>query len=371
MSLPQYQLFVIDATTGSVKAMFDGASFLNFRCNRKLNDIGSIAFSLPGTDDNYSLFNWDDLLEVKRTSPITNQLITEETYLVRSKQIFVEDEQDILVIGGLSLLHLLTRRIIDPEDDPAAVGGYSKKTGPADSVMRGYCREQIGDLASVSRRLTNLTILPVSGVGVSISQSRRYNILFNAIQDISLRSGIDFRIYRTTGTAMEMEIATQGTDRTKASNYPFAQWVGLTPLRRNLSSPSLTIDRSDENNYVYCLGQGQGDERLVMKMGLNADYGPFSRCEYVKDARNVDKTDTTGLLDAAVTSLNEQKVNREFKFSPTNYEPGAVYRKDYDLADSVTVIWKGEEFDLRITEVELNLSAQTESISVSVAELYV
>lgn len=371
MPLPSYQIMVIDCTTGNYTGVFDGTTFMELRYTRKLNDIGTIAFSVDGTAENYNVFAWDNLIEVMRTNPVTGILAVEETYLVRSKQIFTDENgRDILVVGGMSLAHLLTRRIILPSDDPAAVNGYSVKSGAADSVMRGYCREQAADLASADRQITGLTVAAVAGSGVTIEESCRYNILFNKIKDIAIRSGVDFQLTRTSGLNFELAIAPYGNDYTRSTNYPYGRWVGFAPERRNLNSPSLKEDRTKEKNFVYTLGQGQGASRKVETYAGDVGHSPFGRCEYVKDARNVDKNSTSGLQTAAIQSVKEEKINREFSFSPTNIEVGAIYKVDYDLADKVTALWKGLEFDLRVTTIEFNVSGSGETLTVYVEELY-
>lgn len=370
MILPQYQIVVISCVTGEVITVFDGAGFYDLRYNRRLNDIGTIVMTAPGTDENYAMFAWDNFIEVLRTSPSTGQLIVEETYLVRSKQVFTEQDQDILVVGGLSLNSLAARRIIDPDDDSASLNGYSTKTGAADVVMRAYAREQMADLASTDRQIPGLTVLPVDGVGIAVEESKRYDSLYTTLRDLAIRSAIDFQISRTTAANMELSIGRRGSDKTKNTNYPFGQWVGLTPLRRNLSSPSLTIDRTDEDNFVYVLGQGQGEDRAIFKIAGDTAYSPFGRSEFVQDARNVDKTSANGLFTMGAVAINKNKVNKEFSFSPTNTEPGGVYRIDWDIADKVTVIWKTEEIDLRLTAVEIEINESGEELSVTVEELY-
>jgi hypothetical protein len=370
MPLPQYQILLLNHTTGDVVKVFDGASLYEMRYSRRLNDIGAIALTVEGTDENYALFAWDYFIEVMRTSPILGTLQTEETYLVRSKRVFLEDDKEMLVVGGLSLNHLIARRIIDPTDDPLATNGYSVKSGPADTVMRAFAREQMGDLASAARRIPNLTVAPVTGAGIPVDESKRYNLLYNALRDLAIASGIDFQISRTTDANMTLTIVRQGSDKTKSSNYPFGQWVGLTPLRRNLSNPELSIDRTDEQNFAYVLGQGQGEQRIVLRVAGDTSYSPFARMEYMKDSRNVDKTNTTGLNTAGLTSINKNKVNKNFSFKPLNIEPGAIYRDDYDIGDEITALWKGEQLDLRVAGIEITISESGEDLSVTVEGLY-
>src|SRR5687768_5245196 len=146
MPLPDYQLTVIHPSTGQPLTVITGSGIDDLVYSKVLNNIGALAMTLPEGHDWSSIFVLDSLIEVARTSPLTGTLQTEETYLTRLTHRFREGDEELYVVGGLSLNHLLARRVIDPDDDPLAAGGYSTKAGPADDVMRAYAREQCGDL---------------------------------------------------------------------------------------------------------------------------------------------------------------------------------------------------------------------------------
>lgn len=372
MPLPDYQVDVISCVTGNVIAIYDMLNFDSLRYSRKVNDVGVFVLSMSYTPEYYAAFQWDNFVEIRRTHPVTNLLAVEETYFVRSLHHYREGNEERLVVGGLSLTHLLMRRIINPADDPAATDGYSVKTGAADTVMRDYIREQAGDLTSAARQFPAFTVEAVEGTGDTVSFSYRYDNLYNALSEIAYQSGIDFYLTRVTDNAISVFIERTGVDRTETTNEPFGlQWVGLSPLRGNLTEPSLMQDRTDEKNCVYCLGQGQGEERLVVEDFTDEVFlTPYNRIEYVKDARNVDKLDTVGLQTAADASLNENKANREFTFIPTGYDAGSIYRKDWDIADKITAIWEAEHQDLRIMGVEVNVDRGNEDVQVIIEEIY-
>src|SRR5690554_4624822 len=123
MPLPHYQLTIVDAASGTTKAVITGSGLDNLRYSRALNNIGALALTLPEGIDWPSIFTLDTLIEVARTSPITGALQVEDTYLTRLTHRFREGDTELFVVGGLSLNHLLARRVIDPDDDPMASGG--------------------------------------------------------------------------------------------------------------------------------------------------------------------------------------------------------------------------------------------------------
>lgn len=363
--LPDYQIVLISCTTGETLRIFSMLEFYSLRYRRALNNVGVVVAVLPYSASIEALFTWDNFIEVYRTDPVGGLLILEETYFVRSRQRFRTDNEERLVIGGVSLNHLLMRRIVDPADDPAATAGYSVKSGFADTVMRAYVREQAADLASADRQFPGFTVNNVSGVGLPVDKSARYVNLFTVINGLSQAGGMDFQISRGTGAALVMDIERIGGVKTIA-NYPGGSWVGINPNRGNLSDPSLAIDRTDEHNYVYALGQGQGAARRVSEVG-SADtvLSPFNRCEFVKDARNVEQTNVAGLISAAYEALAEQKVVTAFEFKPNGVEAGSIYRKNWDVGDSITAQWGDFQQDLRITGVEINLDDSGEELTVT------
>lgn len=370
MPLPDYSVKVVHPSSGALLAVFDGPSMYSLRYNRVLNGIGAVVLELPALAELPSLFPLDAFIEVERTHPVTGTLTRDETYFARLTHRFREGDEERFIAGGLSLNHLIARRIIDPDDDPAAASGFSTKAGAADAVLEAYAREQMGDLASAARRFPNLTISIATGAGRSVGARERLSSLLEVFQTLAKRGEVDFVIERVTGTALRLTIATIGADKTKTRNYPTQTFVMFNPLRGNLSNPSIEIDRREEGTFVYALGQGQGEARKVLKVaGDGVSDSPYNRIEFVADSRNIERADALGLLTFARSALLERAPKREFAFTAGGQEPGATYHLDWELGDKITAAWDGEELDLRITEVELAISEAGEAISVKAEQL--
>lgn len=374
MSLPNYQINVISPATGSTLAVFDGMAFDDFKFSRELDDVGMFAATLPYASDLPNIFILDSLIEVQRTSPVTGFLQTEEVYLTRLTHHFRQGDEEKFVVGGFSLNHLLSRRIIDPADDSGASGGYSTKAGPADDIMVAYAREQCGDLClTAARQFPNFTIAASSSLGQQAGRRLRYDNLLQVFQDICNQSNLtlmDFQIVRFTGNNLRLNVHPIGTDKTRTHNYPFAPFVELNPQRGNLADPSLLFDRKQEQNYVYALAQGPGESRIVTRVtGEGVFDSPYNRIEFTTDVRNAERGATSTVLTSARAAIYDKQPKKEFTFKPTGTEPGGTYRLDYDLGDIVTCTFDTESFDLRIRGVEISLSPDNEEISVTVAPL--
>lgn len=369
MSLPQYQVVVINPSTGQSSLVLDGATFSDLRYSRMLNDIGTLAMTLPSTRAIRSAFVLDALIEVYRTGS-GGLLQREETYFTRYTHRFIEGDTERFVVGGMSLNHLLTRRVIDPDDDPLQAGGYSTKSGPADAVIRDYVNEQMGELASPARRMANLSLATVTGTGGGVGARERHTILFNLIRDLSVRGHVDFEIVRTNTNHLEFRVGSIGSDKSKTTNYPGGVWIGLNPNRGNLSSPSLELDRKDEKNFCYALGQGQRDRRIVYKaLGEGTSDSPWNRVEFAEDIRNIERSDVLGLITGGDAALRDRQVKSSFTYAPTGEESGNIYRVDWDLGDTVTILWDEEERDLRISNVEIEISESGENIRIEVSKV--
>lgn len=366
MPLADYQIETISPYTGAVTHVFDSQSIYDLRYNRTLNDVGALVMTLPADDALPALFPKDTLIEVLRTSPLTDNLVVEDTYLSRLTHRFREGDDERFAIGAVSLNHLIARRVIDPADDPLAAAGYSTKTGTADEVIRAFAREQMGDLASTGRRFPNLTVGLTPGTALPVGKRARYENLLATFQELAIQGQTDFVITRYSMNKLRLSIQPIGRDRTKTSNYPFASFTQFDPDRGNLANPSLVLDAKKEQNFCYALGQGQGDTRITARVaGDNISESPYNRIEFTADVRQSDRSNSLYLLTGARSALTSNQESREFTFETIPGASGTTYRKDYDLGDKVTVRWAEVSMDLRITNIEINLEESDENLNIT------
>lgn len=368
---PSYTVMVIDCRTGSNLRLFDSTAFEDLKYNRALNGVGALVMTLDFDESLLTLFARDNFIEVIRTHPVTGLPTVEDTYFCRLTHRFRDGNEERFIVGGLSLNHLLSRRIIDPADDPLGAGGYSTKAGPADDVLRAFAREQCGDLSSADRQFPNFIIDASPGNAGSVGMRARYDNLLNVFQDLALQGKTDFRIYRGTGSEVHLAIAPIGRNRTRSANYPYSPFTQFEPNRGNLFNPSLVTDAKKEQNYCYALGQGQGDSRIVAEVqGATVFESPFNRIEYTEDVRKSERDDSLYLLTGANKSLQENQPQQEFTFQLMPDAPGAVYHIDFELGDFVTAAWGEVSSDLRVTDVEVQISKEGETITPKLEDTY-
>lgn len=364
MALPDYQLTVRSPSDGAVRTVLGGSAFDDCKYSRVLNDVGIFAITLPSDPDWPAIFTLDALIDVERTSPLTGLLQVEDTYLTRLLHRFRDGDVERFVVGGLSLNHLLARRLVDPADDPLAAGGYSTKAGPADDILIAYADEQCVNPTNTNRQFPNLSIQPSGSVGQSAGRRLRYENLLETFQDVANQGGVDFIITRLVDNALRLTVAPIGTDKTRSRNYPSSPFVELNPNRGNLSDPSLLLDRKKEQNYVYALAQGPGENRIVFQLqGLGINDSPYNRIEFTTDIRQAERGDSTTVTTQARAALYENQANQEFTFAPSADRPGNTYRLDWEIGDLLTCAWDDTVIDLRVREVEITINPSGETIT--------
>ncbi len=363
--LSDYQLVVIHPVSGQVIRIFDPQSFTSLHYSIVLNDIGACVITFDTEQDYSGIFPLDALIDVQRTSPITGDFMREETYFARLTHRLREGDHEQFIVGGLSLNHLLSRRVVDPADDPLQSGGYSTKAGAADSVMRAYAREQMVIAINTARNFPDFSVATVPGNGINVGQRLRFENLLTVFQELALRGGVDFSIRRVTGRSTELIIAPIGANKTYTYNYPLSPFVMFDPARGNLTNPSIVIDRKGEGNYIYALGQGPGDQRITLQIQDPAGGdSPFNRCELKSDIRQAERGNALQLLTEARSKLKEEGKRVEFTFDISGLDPGSSYHIDFDVGDYVTAQWGDVRVDLRITGVEFDIDEGGEVMKV-------
>jgi len=321
---------------------------------------------VPLTDDYEEIITLDTFCEVYRTNA-SGVFQKEDTYLARSFERSRDNGYDAYVIGAVSLNDLIRRRLIDPDDDPLGANGFSTKLDPADTVIRAYAREQMADQASAERQIPGLSVPAVVGDRPTVGVREGYSNLLEVFQNITQRGNVDFEVRRTSGASMQLFIGVIGDDLTKTSHYPGGAFVYLTPLRGNLNRPSLNVDRRSEVTVIYARNEGNRGNQTVLKvLSVGTSDSVFGRIEGDMQAQNA--SDALELLTQAQAELAKRRSKAKFTFSPTGFEPGYIYRKDWDLGDRITVGWGSFEQDLRIVGVDIQLRDNDEQIAIDIVD---
>lgn len=348
---------------------------VSFTYERILNDIGTFTLTIDAGDNAAAYFGLlDMILNVYRRNTPMGNLVLDASYLTRYWERLEDDEkgEEFIIFSGVSLEHFLRRRVIVPEDDPVNAGGFVTRAGSGDVVMRDFVLYQcVTPAVNSERAITGLTCAAVSGAFENVFQRRSYDNLLDILKEITQKSIVDFRVAYTGDTAtntmaFEFQALTIGTDRTKTTNYPSSPYLLFDPRRGNLFSPSLMLNRKDENTFAYVVGQGLEDERVVIPVinAFAAADSIWNRIELLTDARNNEENDIDGYLSAGIDALNDKKAITKFDFQPDL--SAARYNEKFFLGDKITAQYAGHSEDIRVGKVTITIE-NDESISI---ELY-
>lgn len=222
----------------------------------------------------------------------------------------------------------LNDRIVLPASNPAtAATGYDDRSGPAETVMRGYVRAQLaGDTVDPSRVDPQVLLAAVDGArGGAVRYLGRFESLLLAVQTIALRGGdLGFRIIQGTGQTVEFQVI-EGGDRSQSAL--FSRDLG------NLRGYVLKRTRNT-GNVVYVAAQGElANRTVVQRADLASIIGDGVRREVLVDQRQTD--DPVVMIQAGDAELAKRTGAGSIALTPIDTD-GVAFLRDYQLGDVVT-----------------------------------
>ena len=244
---------------------------------------------------------------------------------------------------------VITRRLCVP---PA---GYShdERSGPAETVMKGYVAANCISPADTNRTISLVSNEADGGRGASVSMSARYEALADKLEEAARAGGIGWELVGTA-TGLEFRIV-PGVDRSAAqsTNPP----IIFSPDFGNLRTLGYQWSMLNRATLAYVAGQGEGADRTIREVYTDAaEPTGIARREAFIDARDLD--DESKLVDRGTAKLSEQGPKERLEAQILTGGPFR-YRDDWDLGDIVTV--RNQDWDvlahLRIAAVTVSLEA--------------
>ena len=366
MSRPDYQIRVTDPQTGLVTLVLPLVESFALKYEVALNKITSFALTVPFEARYYDIFRLDAIVDVMRTDP-SGAFQTEATFLTRMTDQLEAEGDERFVATGFHANHLLKRRFIDPADDSVQPnGGYATKAGTGGSVIRAYIREQAGDLASANRQTFGLVTPVELNDGGNTGGNFRYENLWDELVKMGDVSNIQIHIEHNGARSFTCTVGTIGTDRSlNTVTDPVVSLMVFDPVRGNIQSPQLTVDRRNEVTYVRTRGSGARDNRISIPLSSpRINDSLYNRIESTSDARGVDDTDALGIYLEGLKFLNEKRPETTFEFQPLVNTGGAIYRRNFYFGDTVTAQW-GEFVDtLRVNSLTFEVQDEDETLEI-------
>lgn len=367
-----YSVEFIHPKTGETVAVLDSQRWRKLEYTRALNDLGSYSITFDATDPLAQYANTLDLIaEVRRRTIGSSTWVVEETYLTRLFDDFQdEDDINLMIFGGKDLSDFLGRRVVRPEDDPNQTPN-SIKGGTADSVMQSLVDEQcVNPFINTQRSIAGLSVAPINNIGQFVFQELNNDNVLEVLKGWAVKGRVDFEVRRDTGLSFIFYARAIGNVRTIAAGLAQADFVLFDPIRGNMHQPRLTRDRRNEKTIAYVMGQGPEEDREVLRvLGETWLDSPFNWIEGVTDSRSTEIGVFEGLQTAGLDFLRENQAIVTFDFEPDLEATGGVYKVDWDLGDTVSASYKGNNFTFRINSVDIIAEGNGETINITLQQL--
>jgi hypothetical protein len=361
-----YELW-LTSDTGLRLAQLDIA--LGLTASRADDKIAWFSLNVPNSF-NINLIKPDNMLQVWR-APLGGRLGLWQTYFLRKWTFANSNGKESILLEGPDVKDLLRRRIV------AAYSGSAQatKTDFADDMMKEVVTQSIADgVAPVptagTRVWSNLSIAADVGLGPTITKSFPFDQVLTASGQGVL--SVLQKAAREAGTEVWFDIVPNVVSSNSISfmfqtyiNQPgqdVSDRVVFDILQGNLKNPQLVYDYSEEQNYIYAAGQGEGASRNIQQVYDSARYDQsiWGRIEGFADARN--QTSNNGIREAGRAALEEGRPKINFTCELIDTE-GTRFGRDWDYGYKVKTKYKNVEFSSIARAVTISIDAKGERIS--------
>lgn len=298
-------------------------------------------------------------IEIFQTGRIVGRDDDKEHFgLIESVEIQTDAEDgDYLIVRGRFLMCLLERRIIFPTVN------FTKETAYADIIKTVV---QFNAVVSGVRRIPGLSVGTATGscweqkTKLQISYDNLMRWVYTICEKIGGTANI--RLSKTTNEQYEMILElSQGSDRSiMQEENPH---IVFSDGYNNLLSFSYSTDISEQKNFAYILGKGEGEERKRTTYYSGSEPTNFDRYEVYVDAKDMsDKEQIDGetkpIPEAEYIEMLKEKGKQSIVLPLTESESQIAvqstqfrYNTDYFVGDYVTV--EHRRFGLRQNKIQL------------------
>jgi hypothetical protein len=372
----------LKGTDGLVTAVFeDTGGFLSLKYSHKVNGISAFELVLRGDDPRIPLFVADAQVEIWRRHQLWDlDWYPEFEGVVRAPVSKVpQGDAKTFSANGQSYTDFLRRRVIAYSQ--GSVG--AAKSGPAETAMKAYVKENLGSLATLGNGrmsagvMTGLSVQTDLALGSTWTGDRSYEKLPKVLQEIAAATGLDFDIVGTGAGLFEFRtyVGQRGTDRSTLGLDTFTarNGVGNTPVIFSIENETMvdvvySLNRTDEVNRYFILGQGQGSIRqiTVSDDASLQDDSPWNLCEESRNA--VREGDVASLPLIGSAALAQAKIRKEFSFKVLQ-QPQQLYGKHYTWGDKVTADFQDVATHLKIVGMTGAFAEGGERIELEFAEV--
>jgi len=345
---------------------------------RAANDLGYFTIRVNGDLDR-RLLHVDNLLEFYRTPPGSGPILLGVGFLRAWEWIMQEDGAISLKLSGPDQVDLLNRRVVAYTTE-----SYYTKSGYADDMMKAVVRENMGvDVVDVWYPLRtraylpdHFTLAPDEGRGKDVDLTFQFRNVLAALQEIS-----DASAWPSQDDNWEAKNVWFDCDPIGPGQFMFRTWVPLRGVDRtmgsaisplifsmeagNLALPLLRFDYSEEQNIVYGLGPGMGEDRMVDPENdvPRGNLSIWNVREGVVPA--TEEEEIQGVAWRAYLRMQEMRPRVVFSGDLID-TPQTRFGIEWGYGDLVTVQHMGLQFDGRVDSFNVHVGPDGERIRAGV-----
>jgi hypothetical protein len=329
-----------------------------------VNAVGLAKVQVPASFPLETYIQEDTRLEIWRRVPGGGKYIDASTiWLVRDwDETLSQRGEEFITIVAYSGNELLDRPIVAYASGTAQA---KKSTDYIDDMMKELVDENLGSSATDSDRDLSawLSIAPDLSDGPQTAKSMAWRKLLPTLKELAQEADdqgtrVFFGItYNPDDGIVTFETRTTqwGIDHSGDDKIVLAARNGtLSDIRRSFTS-------SNERNYVYVGGQGQGQDRTIVEQEIEerTALSPFNRRELFVDARN---TNIPAELEAEAGAALRNGRPREVFLAKIRDTQGIKYGREYGFGDRVVAEFRGRTAAARLDSVEILVERGKEDI---------
>lgn len=371
------QLFdvkIINPNNGDLILYIPPQQVTAIKMEKVTNGISNLVLTTFYTDTIWNAYMLDALVEVSTINTETNLLEAEETFFLRKRQVYTDNNFQQIAFFCVGLTHLVKRRHIKPTvNDMNNAGGFVSRAGNAGDVFEDFVNEQMIAPDDAIREFPNLTFSKLDDGNV-VGIRTRYQNLLDMFEQIRIQGGVSYRIRRTSDNDLVFEVGELWTDRTYSSNYPNNPFLLFSPNLGNVNNPFYEEDSTELSNLIYVLGEGEGSNQRILQLNgygqADSAYNVIeSTVESRKGASSLGSANQQALT-IGLRKLHDSKVKQKFEFEIIENREGFRYKEDWDVGDYVTFHWLGQtvDFEIKSTTFTVNGNQVNRTISLQVIE---
>lgn len=361
-----YDIWLLHHATGAVVSHVPIWYELHY--TQIVNGIGEFSLTLP-PDFDFRLIHEDTRVAIWR-APAGGKKSLDYVGLVRLPEKKQGNATIQRAVRGKHLNDLLHTRIVAY----AAGSSQSSKSGAADDLMKDVVTENLGSSGGAGRDLSayGFTVQAKTAGGTSVALPFAYQQVDEVLKQLSDAS------HATEATCVYFGIVPLNNGWECEFRTKLGQWgmdhrfpsgvdgaLVLSPDRQNVKDVYRATDYSNEVNFAYIGGQGEGSARVVRTIqdATRVGASPFNRRETFVDGRSLELPSQLDAAGQAAVKAGQPKT----LFSAKIIENERVrYGVNYGLGDYITVSFDGETFDCRIESVQVDVVGGVESLAVTV-----